>query len=87
MKLTYSGEKMYVLIFVKLILTDQGRKIVHSHKSDKYTQKVYTNISYNLLKYTKGWNNSTKILTCITSDRVGDVTWPENIEIFILNSK
>ena len=62
-------------VFVKMILTNQGKKISHEHQGDKYARKVYEKLSANALKSTKDPLNSSKLLTYIKSDRVGYGFW------------
>ena len=54
---TYSGKKYMYSIFVKIIPTDQRKKIVHEHQGDKDSQKVYAKLSAHALKYTKAMLN------------------------------
>ena len=71
----YSGEKYMHSVFVKIILTNQGKKIVHKHQGDKDAQKVYAKLSAHALKSTKDLLNSSKLLTYTKPARVGDRYW------------
>ena len=44
-------------VFVKKILTDQRKKILHGHQGDKDARKVYSKLSANALKSTKALLN------------------------------
>ena len=59
-------------VFVKIILTDQGKKIVREHQGDTDAHKVYAKFSARVLKSTKDLLNSSDSLAYIISDRVGD---------------
>ena len=59
-------------VFKKILLTDQGKKIVRKHQGYKYIHKVYSKLSAHAIKYTNDMLNSSKLLTYITSYRVGD---------------
>ena len=54
-------------VFVKILLTYQGNKIVCEHQGDKDAQKVYAKLSAHALKSTRDLLNSSKLLTYITS--------------------
>ena len=70
-------------VFVKILLTYQGNKIVCEHQGDKDAQKVYAKLSGHALKPTNYLLNSSKLLTYIISDRV-DGSWYGTTESFIL---
>ena len=40
-------------VFVKILLTDQEKKILREHQGDKDAHKIYANITAHVLKYTK----------------------------------
>ena len=71
--------------FVKIILTKQGKKILHEHQGDKYAQKVYVKLSTHALKSKRDMLNLSKLLTYITSACVGDIYCRGTTERFILN--
>ena len=55
----YSKKQNYMyLVFVKILLTEQGHKIVREHHGDKYAQRVYAKLSAHALKYKKALLNS-----------------------------
>ena len=62
-------------VFVQILLTYQGKKIVCEYQGDKYAQKLYAKISAHSIKSTKTMINSPKLLTYITSDRFRDGSW------------
>ena len=60
MALFKGGEYMYS-VFVKIILTNQGKKILCKHQGDKYAQRVYAKLPENVLKYIMALLNSSKL--------------------------
>ena len=72
--------------FVKILLTDKGKKSVREKQGNKDASKANATISAHLLKSEKDLiNSSSKLLTLIISARVGDVSWCVTTEIFIIN--
>ena len=65
-------------VFVKMLLTDQGKKILREHQGDKNAQKVYTKFSAHAIKSMNDLLNSYELLTYITSACVGDGSWRVN---------
>ena len=72
-------------VFVKILLTEQGKKIVHEHQGDKDAQNNLRKKTSNALKYTRDLLNSSNILTYIISTRVVCGSWCDNKESFIIN--
>ena len=50
-------------VFVKIILPNQVKKVVHEHQGDEDSQKVYAKLSAHALKSTKYLLNAPKLIT------------------------
>ena len=72
-------------IFVKTLQTDQGKVFVREHEDDYNAQEVFHKLKDHSLKSTKATIDSSKILSYITSAKIGDGTWKGSSESFILH--
>jgi hypothetical protein len=67
------------------VLTDYGKKIIRDYEKYFNAQTVYKKLKDYHLKPTKAKIESSNLLTCITSARIGDGVWQDTAEGFIIN--
>ncbi len=78
-------QKYVYAVLEKCLLTDRGKKIVREHESDYDAQKVYDKIKQHHMESTKARTNASKLLTYITSTRLGNGEWRGTTEGFIIH--
>ena len=78
-------QKYMYAVFVKTLLTDQGKAYVHEHEKDFDAQAVFKKMSTFALNSTKASLDSSHILSYITSVHAGDGTWKGTLHSFILH--
>ena len=82
----FMEQKKYVYaVLESKLLTDVGKSLVREHEKDFDAQSVYIKLQAHHLKSTKAMINSSKILSYITSVRLGNVEWKGSTESFVLN--
>jgi capsule polysaccharide modification protein KpsS len=62
-------------VFNKILLTDQGKKIVRAHEVDSNDQAIYERLRNYSLESTQSSLDASKLLTHITLSRIGDGHW------------
>ena len=50
-------------VYVKILLTNQGKKNLREHQGEKDAQKVYAKLYLYAITYTKAFLNSSKLFT------------------------
>jgi hypothetical protein len=78
-------QKFMYAVFLKTVLTDQGKALVRQYESTYDAQKVYAGLVTHASKSTKAAMDSTDLLSYITSVRLGDGTWKGTTHVFILH--
>ena len=79
-------QKYMYSVFVRTLLTDQGKAFVRQYEATHDAQKIYKDISAYALKSTKANIDASRILSYITSVRLGDGTsWRGSTHSFILH--
>ena len=76
---------MCTQFLLKILLTNQVKNFLREHQGDKDSHKLNAKISAHALKSTEALLNSSKLLTFVTSARVGYVSWWGTTERFIRN--
>jgi hypothetical protein len=77
--------KFVYAVLESKVLTDRGKAIIRDHKQDFDAHKVYKKLKDYHLKSTKAKIESSVILSCITSAKLGDGTWNGTTEAFVIN--
>ena len=72
-------------VFECTLLTDQGKACVRDHENDYNAQKVFQAIQAHAQKSTKASLESSKLLSRVTSARIGDGSWKGTAHGFILH--
>jgi hypothetical protein len=69
----FKEQKIFMFaVFNKILLTDQGKKIVRAHEIDCNAQKIYGELRDYLLESTRSSLDASKLLTHITLSRIED---------------
>jgi hypothetical protein len=72
-------------VFNKILLTDQGKKIVRAHEVDSNAQAIYEELRDYLLESTRSSLDASKLLTHITSSRIDDGHWSGTAHGYLLH--
>jgi hypothetical protein len=75
-------QKFLYAVFLKTVLTDQGKALVRQYEATYDAQKVYAGLVSHASKSTKAAMDSTDLLSYITSVRLGDGTWKGTTRIY-----
>ena len=78
-------QKYLYAVLESKVETAKGKAIIRKYESDFNAQKVYEELTEHHLNSTKAALTSTKILSYITSAKLGDGSWNGTTENFILN--
>ena len=81
---TKKQEFMYA-VFEHTLQTDQGKAFVRQHEQDYDAQKIYSCLQDYSVKSTKASLGTSKLLSYITSAKMGDGSWKGGAHAFILN--
>ena len=77
-------EFMYAVL-ERTLQTDQGKAFVCEHEKDFDAQKIYSSLQEYSVTSTKASLDASKLLSYITSAKMGDGTWKGGAHAFILN--
>jgi uncharacterized protein with FMN-binding domain len=77
-------EFMYAVL-ERTLQTDQGKAFVRQHEEDFDAQKIYSSLQDYSVKSTKASLDASKLLSYITSAKMGDGAWKGSAHAFILN--
>jgi hypothetical protein len=72
-------------VFDKILLTDQGKKIVRAHEVDSNAQVIYEELRNYSLEATQSSLDASKLLTHITSSRIDDGHWRGTTHGYLLH--
>jgi hypothetical protein len=72
-------------VFNKILLTDQGKKIVRAHEIDSNAQVIYEELRDYSLESTRSSLDASKLLTHITSSRINDGNWRGTTHGYLLH--
>jgi hypothetical protein len=72
-------------VFNKILLTDQGKKIVRAHEVDSNAQAIYEELRDYSLESTQTSLGASKLLAHITSSRIGDGHWRGTTHRYLLH--
>jgi len=78
-------QKYLYAIFERILQTDKGKSLVWAHEEDLDAQKIFKELCKDALRSTWSSINSSRILSYITSIRVGDGQWNRTTHGFILH--
>ena len=78
-------QKYMFAVFERTLLTDKGKAILRANAVSYDAQKTYRELKAYSLTSTKALLDSSKLLSYITSVRIGDVSWKGTAHAFLLN--
>jgi hypothetical protein len=78
-------QKFMYAVFERTLQTDQGKAFVRQHEKDFDAQKIYMHLEDYSIKSTKASLDTSKLLSYITSAKIGDGTWKGTAQNFILH--
>ena len=62
-------------VFIKTLITDKGRELVHLHKSDSNAQAIFSALITFYTRNVVGQDKQSQQLSYLTTTRLGDGTW------------
>jgi hypothetical protein len=72
----FKEQKIFMFaVFNKILLTDQGKKIVRAHELGSNAQAIYEELRDYSLESTRSSLDASKLLTHLTSSRIDDCHW------------
>jgi hypothetical protein len=78
-------QKIMYAVFQQTVLTDQGKALVRAHEADFDAHAVYLALADYASKSTKSSLEASHILSYITNTKLGDGTWKNTTQSFILH--
>jgi type II secretory pathway pseudopilin PulG len=82
----FKEQKIFMFaVFNKILLTDQGKKIVRAHELDSNAQVIYEELRDYSLESTRSSLDASKLLTHITSSRIDDGHWRGTTHGYLLH--
>jgi hypothetical protein len=78
-------QKYMYLVFERILQTDEGKVIVHSHDPDHNAQKIYKEFLEVMTQSTEALMDSGSLLSYLTTAKINDGSWRGNTKAFVLN--
>jgi len=78
-------QKYMYAVFERVLQTDKGKALVRSNESNSNTQKICEELCKDALRSTHTSIDSSRLLSYITSVRIGDGLWNGTSHSFILH--
>ncbi len=72
-------------VFKRVLQTDKGKALVRLNEATSNTQKIFTELCQDTLRSTHASIDSSRILSYITSMRIGDGLWNGTSHSFVLH--
>ncbi len=78
-------QKYMYAVFERVLQTDKGKALVRSHEADANAQKIFDELCKDAFRSTHSSIDSSRLLSYITSVRIGDGHWNGTAHSFILH--
>jgi hypothetical protein len=78
-------QKFLYAVFEQTLQMDQGKAFARQHEKDFDAQKIYMHLEDYSIQCTKASLDTSKLLSYITSAKIGDGTWKGTAQNFILH--
>jgi len=78
-------QKYMYAVFERVMQTDKGKALVRSNKATFNVQKIFTKLCLDALRSTCASIDSSRILSYISSVRIGDGLWNRTSHSFVLH--
>jgi len=78
-------QKYMYAVFERVLQTDKGKALVRSNVADANAQKIFNELCQDALRSTHASIDSSRLLSYITSVRIGDGLWNGTSHGFVLH--
>jgi len=78
-------QKYMYAVFKRVLQMDKGKALVRSNETTSNAQKIFTELCQDALRSTHASINSSRLLSYITSMRIGDSLWNGTTHSFVLH--
>ena len=78
-------QKYMYAVFERALQTDKGKALVRSNEADSNAQKIFDELCKDALRSTRASIDSSRLLSYVTSVRIGDGLWNGTSHSFVLH--